>query len=53
MALMNFLFHELPVETGFVEDGFIAVNLMADLPENARIVINGSYYIKSAKLIME
>ena len=33
--------------------GFIAVKVLAELPENARIVIKGSYYIKSAKLIME
>lgn len=49
----EYVFYELPVETGFVEDGFIAVNLLADLPENARIVVKGSYYIKSARLNME
>ncbi len=35
------------LNTGFVEEGYVEVYPMEELPENARIVLTGVYYLKS------
>lgn len=41
-----FVFHKLPVKTGFMEDDLIQVTLLDSLPSGARIVTSGTYYLK-------
>lgn len=41
------VFTKVSVKTGFHEDGFIQVEPLTPIPEYARIVIKGSYYIKA------
>ena len=43
-------FHRMQVTTGFSEDGFIQVFLKDSLPPDARVVISGSYFVKSEEL---
>lgn len=43
-------FQRLHVSTGFSEDGLIQVVLTEPLPSEARIVISGTYFIKSEEL---
>lgn len=44
------VFQRMNVKTGFAEAGFIQVFLPEPLPSDARIVISGSYFIKSEEL---
>jgi len=44
------IFQRMNVKTGFTEAGFIQVFLPDPLPSDARIVISGSYFIKSEEL---
>ena len=43
-------FYRAAVKRGFVEDGYAQVTLLDDLPEDAMIVTEGSYYLYSAEL---
>ena len=40
-------FHRFDLITGYAEDGYVHVQPKSTLPENARIVLSGIYYIKS------
>jgi cobalt-zinc-cadmium efflux system membrane fusion protein len=40
-------FHRFDVKTGYVEDGFIQVEPIEKLPDQAKIVIEGVYYIRA------
>ena len=43
-------FQRMVVRTGFSEDDYIQVTPLDTIPPDARIVISGSYYVKSAAL---
>ncbi|MFC2101610.1 efflux RND transporter periplasmic adaptor subunit [Bacteroidota bacterium] len=43
-------FKRMKVSTGFAEDGFIQVFIKESLPSNARVVLSGSYFVKSEEL---
>ncbi len=45
-------FYKFNVKTGFAEDGFVQVTPVLPLPDNAMIVIDGVYYIKSEMMKM-
>ncbi len=45
-----FRFYRLPLRTGFKEDKYIQVQPLFQLPEGARIVVKGTYYIRAAGL---
>lgn len=40
-------FNRAAVHTGFEEEGYMRVKLLEELPENARIVTKGGYYIQA------
>jgi cobalt-zinc-cadmium efflux system membrane fusion protein len=40
-------FHRFDLKTGYVEDGYINVKPLNELPENAKVALTGVYYIKS------
>lgn len=40
-------FYMVPIEIGFIEDGFIEVNLMENIPEEALFVIKVGYYLRT------
>jgi cobalt-zinc-cadmium efflux system membrane fusion protein len=40
-------FYRFDVKTGYVEDGFIQVEPIEKLPDRAKIVIEGVYYIRA------
>jgi cobalt-zinc-cadmium efflux system membrane fusion protein len=41
----KYTFKKLPVSTGYNEDGFVQVSFPDPLPGQARVVVNGGYYI--------
>ena len=43
-------FKRVQVRTGFREEGFIQVELLSPVPPNARIVLQGAYFIKAEGL---
>ncbi len=43
----SFTFEQIPVQTGYAEDGYIRVKLLDKLPQDARIVTTGGYYVKA------
>jgi len=43
-------FSRMRISTGFTEDGFTQVFLVDSLPPDARVVISGSYFVKSEEL---
>ena len=43
-------FHKMGVTTGFAEEGYIQVMPEDTIPKEARIVITGSYFVKSEAL---
>jgi cobalt-zinc-cadmium efflux system membrane fusion protein len=43
-------FYKFEVKTGFAEDGFVHVTPNKPIPENANIVLDGVYYLKSELL---
>lgn len=40
-------FTKVPVKTGYEEDGFIQVSLLSQIPDEARIVTRGGYYVSA------
>jgi len=45
-----YTFTQMRVSTGFSEDGFIQIFLKEPMPPDARVVISGSYFVKSEEL---
>lgn len=45
-----YAFAQMRVSTGFSEDGFIQIILKEPIPPDARVVISGSYFVKSEEL---
>jgi cobalt-zinc-cadmium efflux system membrane fusion protein len=41
------IFKRIYLGTGFIEDGYVQVDLEENLPEDARIVVKGAYYVKA------
>lgn len=46
-SALELTFHRFDMITGYAEDGYVHVDPKITLPENARIVLSGVYYIKS------
>ena len=43
-------FQKAMIDRGFVEDGFAQVSLLDPIPEDAKIVVQGAYYLRAAEL---
>lgn len=43
----NFKFHKVGVQTGASDSGFIAVSPLEPLPQDAKIVVKGAYYVSA------
>jgi cobalt-zinc-cadmium efflux system membrane fusion protein len=45
----EYSYKSIPVKVGYMEDGFIEIEPLSELPSDAMIVVKGGYYLKTEK----